>query len=102
MSDTLPTLGFVGLGLMGAAMTARLREVGFAVQGYDIDAVKLSAAADNGLTPVDTPAALAESCDMVLVCVTATPAVQDVVFGKNGVAAGGSAGNILIDFSTTV
>jgi 3-hydroxyisobutyrate dehydrogenase-like beta-hydroxyacid dehydrogenase len=43
-----PTIGVIGLGLMGGAMAKRLIETGHGVVGYDIVADKLAAAAAFG------------------------------------------------------
>lgn len=65
MSDM--RIGFVGLGLMGSKMTARLVEAGFAVTGYDIDPDKVAAARAKGIAPAASPAELAGMSDLVLV-----------------------------------
>lgn len=94
-------IGFVGLGLMGSAMTTRLVEAGFAVTGYDLDLAKVAAAEANGIAAAASPAAVTEASDLVLVCVTATSAVEAVVFGEGGVAEAGAPRKTLIDFSTS-
>lgn len=94
-------IGFVGLGLMGSAMTTRLVEAGFAVTGYDLDPAKVAAAEANGIAAAASPAAVTEASDLVLVCVTATSAVEAVVFGEGGVAEAGAPRKTLIDFSTS-
>ncbi len=96
------TIGFVGLGLMGAAMTGRLMERGHDVIGYDIVPEKRDAAERAGARPAAPPAALTEAADIVLVCVTSTAAVEQVVFGDAGVATAPAAGKVLVDHSTTV
>ena len=102
MTTQQKTIGFVGLGLMGAAMTGRLMECGHNAIGYDIVAEKLAAAEQAGVQPAPSPAALAEAADMVLVCVTSTAAVEQVVFGDDGIATTPAAGKVLVDHSTTV
>lgn len=97
-----PRIGFIGLGLMGSAFTARLVEGGYGVTGYDIDPVKIETAEAHGVVPATSPAALTEACDLIMLCVTSTDAVRAAVLGENGVADGGTAQKVLIDFSTTV
>lgn len=96
------TIGFVGLGLMGTAMTGRLMEQGHDVVGFDIDAEKLANAEKTGVRPAASAAVLTEAADIVLVCVTSTAAVEQVVFGNDGIAEAGAAGKVLVDHSTTV
>jgi 3-hydroxyisobutyrate dehydrogenase-like beta-hydroxyacid dehydrogenase len=93
------TIGFIGLGLMGRAFVARLREVGHRVVGFDIDAAKIAAAEMDGMARAAGPADVASRADLVLVCVVNTAAVEDVV--KRIVAAGRLDGRALVDLSTT-
>ena len=86
-----PQLGFIGLGLMGQALTAHLTECGYQVTGYDIDGTKVERAGEHGVVRAFSSAEVAEASDIVLMCVISTDAVEEVVFGEAGVAAGGSA-----------
>ncbi|MCP5083483.1 MAG: NAD(P)-dependent oxidoreductase [Alphaproteobacteria bacterium] len=97
-----PQLGFIGLGLMGQALTAHLTECGYQVTGYDIDGTKVERAGEHGVARAFSSAEVAEASDIVLMCVISTDAVEEAVFGEAGVAAGGSAGKILVDHSTTI
>ena len=101
---TQAAVGFVGLGLMGAGFTRRLVETGHQVVGFDVDAVKLRAAADWGVAPAKSAAAVARACDVVLASVLgsgAQSAVEDVALGPEGVVAAGGEGKIFVDLSTT-
>lgn len=96
------TVGFIGLGLMGQGFTARLKETGHRVVGFDIDAAKAAHANANGVEPAASPAEVAKQADVVLVCVVDTAAVEDVVSGPNGiVTARRLDGKVLVDHSTT-
>jgi len=95
-------VGFIGLGLMGQGFTARLKETGHRVVGFDIDAAKVAHAIANGVEPAASAAEVATQADIVLVCVVNTAAVEDVVSGPNGiVTAGRLDGKVLVDHSTT-
>ena len=95
-------VGFIGLGLMGQAMTRRLVETGHQVIAFDIDEAKVRSAAQWGVTAAASAAEVARSCGITLVCVINTSAVEDVVFGPSGAAAAGRLdGKILVDHSTT-
>src|SRR6202165_59750 len=99
---TEAAIGLHGLGLMGQGFTRRLAEKGYRVVGFDIDAAKTRAASDWGVTPAKSAAEVAQACDIVLVSVINTAAVEDVALGPNGiVAAGRGEGKILVDHSTT-
>jgi 3-hydroxyisobutyrate dehydrogenase len=96
------TIGFIGLGLMGQGFTARLKETGHRVVGFDIDAAKVAHAKANGVEPAASAAEVAKQADVVLVSVINTAAVEDVVSGANGiVTAGRLDGKVLVDHSTT-
>ena len=94
-------IGFIGLGLMGQAFTKRLVESGFPVTGYDIVADKIAQAAKHGVKPAASPAEVARTSDMVLVCVTSTHAVEEAVLGRGGIAEVRGDGKVLVDHSTT-
>lgn len=96
-----PSIGFIGLGLMGQGFTKRLIESGFTVTGYDIVAEKVKQAASFGVKPAASPADVAKASDIVLVCVTSTHAVEEAVLGPGGIAETPGAGKVLVDHSTT-
>src|SRR5512145_731939 len=102
MADSGKSLiGFVGLGLMGSAFTRRLVERGHRVIGFDVVKEKIEAVVRHNVDAASSAADVARRADVVLMCVTSTHAVDEAVFGPEGVAAGGSAGKILVDHSTT-
>jgi 3-hydroxyisobutyrate dehydrogenase-like beta-hydroxyacid dehydrogenase len=94
-------IGFVGLGLMGQAFTRRLVECGYGVSGYDVVADKVAAAAAQGVRPAASAAEVARACDQVHVCVMTGDDLAAAVFGADGIAAGGAAGKLVVDHSTT-
>jgi 3-hydroxyisobutyrate dehydrogenase-like beta-hydroxyacid dehydrogenase len=99
MSDTI---GFIGLGLMGAGFTKRLIASGHAVTGYDPDPARQKEAAANGVTIAVSAADVAKAADIILVCVINTAAVEDACTGPRGIAAAGDiTGKIVVDHSTT-
>jgi 3-hydroxyisobutyrate dehydrogenase-like beta-hydroxyacid dehydrogenase len=102
MSAAKPVIGFIGLGLMGEGFCKRLIAQGYRVLGHDIDDARVKHAVRLGVEPHDTPATLARAADIVLVCVTTTHAVVEVVEGIDGIASAGSLwGKVLVDHSTT-
>lgn len=95
-----PTLGFIGLGLMGTAMSLRLLEKGWAVNVWNLEPERMTAVVDARATGKTSPAEVTRDSDIVLMCVLHPDAVEQCVFGRNGVAASASASKILIDHST--
>jgi 3-hydroxyisobutyrate dehydrogenase len=97
-----PSIGFIGLGLMGQAFTKRIVARGYTVTGFDIAAEKVEQAAKQGVTPATSCAEVTRQSDIVLLCVTSTDAVHEVVFGVHGVAEAATADKVLVDHSTSV
>lgn len=95
-----PRLGFIGLGLMGAAMTRRLLSRGWQVTVWNLEPERLSEVAAQGAVWVDTPAAVRAASDVVLVCVLGDEAIESICFGQDGLASARGA-EIVVDFSTT-
>jgi 3-hydroxyisobutyrate dehydrogenase len=95
-----PRLGFIGLGLMGTALSLRLLEKGWALNVWNLEPERVAAVAQAGATAMETPAAVARGSDIVLMCVLHTQAVEQCVFGPNGVATAADASKLLIDHST--
>ena len=85
MSDAKTRVGFIGLGLMGNAATARLVDCGYQVTGYDIDKSKIDAVANHGVVPAASPAEVAAASDVVITCLVDTKAVEAVALGETGV-----------------
>jgi 3-hydroxyisobutyrate dehydrogenase len=94
-------LGFIGLGLMGTAMTLRLLECGASVTVWNLEPDRISGVAEHGAVPADTPAAVAAASDIVLICVLDTNAVSNVIFGPGGIIETARPGQIVVDHSTT-
>lgn len=95
-----PVLAFCGLGIMGGAMVQRLLDQGFAVQVWNRSKAKIAPLVEAGAAEAASPAEATRSADMVMMCLTDADAVEAVVFGDDGIAAGARAGTVLIDFSS--
>jgi len=95
----MSNIGFVGLGIMGAPMAGHLVAAGHTLHVYDIKAIPpaLSAA---GAIACASAQAVAEKSEVVIVMVPDTPHVAAALFDANGVAAGLSAGKIVVDMSS--
>ncbi|MGH8871962.1 MAG: NAD(P)-dependent oxidoreductase [Acidimicrobiia bacterium] len=90
-------LGFIGLGAMGHGMAANLLMEGNQLTVWNRTAEK---AVDLVCEVALHPRHLGEVSDIVFLCVSDTPDVEEVAFGDNGVIHGMSEGDILIDHST--
>jgi 3-hydroxyisobutyrate dehydrogenase-like beta-hydroxyacid dehydrogenase len=93
-------LGFVGLGVMGSEMVARLLAKGHAVTGYNRTRGKAEPLIARGMKWGDSPQAVAEASDVTLSMVTNSAALGAVIEGPAGILAGLHAGKVLVDMST--
>ena len=92
-------IGFVGLGIMGKPMAKNLIKA-----GHDVVIYAGSSAADElkdeGAEEADSYKAMAEQCGIVITCLPASPQVEEVYKGDEGLLAGAGEGDLLIDMST--
>lgn len=95
-------IGIVGAGLMGHGIAKNLVEKGFplAVRGHR-NRVPIDDLVKRGATEVKTNADLARDSDIVILCVTGAPEVEDVIFGVDGIAGAARPGTIVVDTSTS-
>ena len=93
-------IGFLGLGTMGAAMAANLARAGFAVIAWNRSPGRAPELDELGIERAATPADVARSVDIAVVCVSDTPDVDNVLFAHDGLADGARAGSLVIDCST--
>lgn len=100
---TKPVIGFIGLGLMGGNMVENLQTKGYdlVVMGRKPDAVS-AVLARGGAREAATPRELADASDIVMLCVTTSDVVEGLVYGEDGLMAGLSEGDVLIDFGTSI
>jgi 2-hydroxy-3-oxopropionate reductase len=99
MSTSSLKLGFIGLGIMGAPMAGHLLKAGHQLFVHTRGALKAELA-DAGAKPCASAQAVAEAADIVFLMLPDTPDVDDVLFGKNGVAGGLRKGKTVIDMSS--
>ena len=95
------TLGWVGTGVMGAAMLARLQEAGYASVVYNRTKEKAQPLLEAGAQWADSPRAVAQQCGVVFTIVGFPNDVREVYFGEDGLLAGTQEGAILVDMTTT-
>jgi len=93
-------LGYIGVGLMGKPMVLRLLAAGHEVAVWNRSREKLAPVVEKGAQAVGSAAAVARAADIVMMCVTDQKAAEIVVFGKDGIAEGGAAGKLVVDFSS--
>lgn len=93
-------LGYLGLGLMGTPMTRRLLAAGYQVSVWNRSEGKLAPLVAAGASRATSPRDLIANSDIVFMCVTDAAAVEDVIFGADGLATAPGAGKLIVDFSS--
>lgn len=93
-------IGYAGMGIMGRGMAGCLLRNGHEVVVWNRTRDRTGDLVAAGAAVADTPAALAASCDIVMVCVSDTPDVAEVTLGESGLINGLTAGKLVIDHST--
>ena len=100
MANTKERVGIVGAGRMGLAMLKHLIKHGYAVTVCDISEKQRDAARALGAAIATTPAEVGKASDIVVLGVGYDDEVNDVVFGKNGLAETMVRGSIIAVSST--
>jgi 2-hydroxy-3-oxopropionate reductase len=93
-------IGFIGLGIMGTPMARHLQDAGHALYTSKFFIAPKQELIDNGLKIVESPKALAEQTDIIILMLPDTPEVKDVLFGENGVVLGLKPGKLVIHMSS--
>ena len=99
---TKPTIGFIGLGLMGSNMVENLQKKGFEPIVMDLNKDAVAAVVARGASEATSPAELAAACDIVMLCLTTSNVVEKLVYADDGILAGIKEGAVLIDFGTSI
>jgi 3-hydroxyisobutyrate dehydrogenase len=92
-------IGFVGLGVMGRGMVPNLTKAGWEVHLWNRTRSKMDPFAGENTVPHDRAADLATGCSTVMICVSDTEAVRQVIF-DTGLAEALGSGGLIIDLST--
>ncbi len=96
----MANLGFIGLGVMGGNMVARLLEKGHTVTGYNRTRKKAEWLIKRGMQWADSPRQVADAAHVLFTMVTNSAALSAVMEGPDGALAGLRAGKFHVDMST--
>lgn len=101
------SIGFIGMGVMGAAMSRNLAKAGFPTfvtnrTKKSLEELGVLTATDGPLpiTWCNAPSEVARSAKLILTCVTDGEALREVLFGKDGAASSLTPGSLVVDHST--
>jgi 3-hydroxyisobutyrate dehydrogenase-like beta-hydroxyacid dehydrogenase len=94
------TIGFIGLGAMGAGMARNLLKAGYALVVNDIDGAKVAALVERGASAADNPADVARRSARTVTMVETTAQTEQVLLGEKGVIEGAARGHVVAMMST--
>ncbi|MFF2186799.1 2-hydroxy-3-oxopropionate reductase [Streptomyces sp. NPDC058155] len=98
--STLPKVAWIGLGIMGSPMAENLIKAGYSVTGFTLEREKLDRLAANGGTVAPSIAAAVEGADVIVTMVPASPQVEAIANGEDGILENAKKGALLIDMSS--
>src|SRR3981081_4219657 len=93
-------LGYLGLGMMGFPMTRRLANAGYDVTVWNRSSGKAAALVEAGAKLSAYPRDVAAAASIIFTCLTDAKAVEEVVFGPDGIATARGQGKVVVDFSS--
>ena len=95
--------GFVGLGALGMPIALRIMQTGLPLSVWARRKEQLAPAIEAGAIESTSLFNIAASCDIICLCVSDTDAVEEVVFGPQGLAdglKGAGTDKLIVDLST--
>jgi 2-hydroxy-3-oxopropionate reductase len=94
-------VGFVELGIMGAAMAGNLLEAGHELVVHNRSRAKAERLAQQGASVADSPSEVAEGSAIIITMLPGPPQVEEVVAGEGGLLEGAGEGSLIVDMSTS-
>jgi 3-hydroxyisobutyrate dehydrogenase len=95
-----PPVGFIGLGIMGRPMAGHILKGGHPLIVHNRTRSKTAELQERGAAVADSPAEVAALSEIVIIMVSDTPDVEQVVAGPRGVIEGIRPGSVVVDMST--
>ena len=99
--NSLKKIGFVGTGIMGAAMAGHLMDAGFEVSVYNRTKSKAQSLIESGAKWCDTVGELAKNQDVIISIVGYPKDVEEIYFSDNGIVNSAKEGAYLVDMTTS-
>jgi len=98
---SIKTVGLIGAGLMGHGIGKNVVTKGFALHVLSRkNRAPIDSLISHGAKEAATMADLVKACDMIILCVTGSPQIEDLMLGDNGILANAKKGLIIADCST--
>lgn len=101
MTEQKPTVGFIGIGVMGRSMAGHLLDAGYSVHVYNRTQAKAQDLVDRGAQWQSSPGKVAAAADAIITIVGFPVDVESVYLGEDGVLAQARSGSLAIDMTTS-
>lgn len=99
-STSLPRVAWIGLGIMGSPMAENLIKAGYSVTGHTLEQNKIDRLTAAGGTGAASIAEAVRDADVVITMVPASPQVEAIAYGPDGILEHARPGTLLIDMSS--
>jgi len=101
VTEQKPSVGFIGLGIMGQHMAGHILAAGYPLNIYNRTRAKGDALVAQGAQWFDSPGAVAAVSDITITIVGYPADVEQVYLSKGGIVAKARPGAVLIDMTTS-
>jgi 3-hydroxyisobutyrate dehydrogenase-like beta-hydroxyacid dehydrogenase len=98
----IKTIAYLGLGTMGEGMAANLLKAGYKLTVWNRSIEKCKPFSRKGARVAETPADAVRDAELIMYSLSNDQAIEDVVFGAQGILRGGKEGQIAVDMSTVL
>src|SRR6478609_10455796 len=98
----IKNISYLGLGTMGGGMVSNLLKAGYKLTVWNRSGEKVKAFAKKGARAAESPADAIRDADLVIYMLSNDQAVEEVVFGANGILSEIKEGQIAMDMSTVL
>jgi len=95
-----PSIGFIGLGIMGKPMAINLLKANYPLIGHDLNRIAVAEVVKNGGQPAQSPWEIAERSQVIITMLPDSPDVELVALGAEGLIERTHEGQMYIDMST--
>jgi 2-hydroxy-3-oxopropionate reductase len=95
-----PTIGYIGLGIMGKSMARNILKAGFPLVVHNRSRQAVDELVKEGAKAATSPKEVAQQVDIVFANLPDSPDVESVALGKDGIIEGAKEGLIFVDNST--
>ena len=98
----IKTISYLGLGTMGGGMASNLLKAGYKLTVWNRSAQKCKPFARKGARVAESPVDAVRDAELVMYCFSNDQAVEEIVFGAEGILSGIKEGQIAVDMSTVL